>query len=190
MATDLTHINAALTRIGEPPIAGLDEGSPAATIAAANYDRIVAAELGAYRWRWATKTEQLNALSGTPNPPWAQAYQRPADLILLRSIESRGRPIRFEIQSDKVLTDDHQGVAVIARYVWRAPESLWMASFAEAITQRLEALFLRGIGERYNEAEARNGSADVAFRSARLLDAQTSSPINPERSATLEARRA
>jgi hypothetical protein len=68
------------------------------------------------------------------------------------------------------------------------PESYWPADFAEAITQQLEALFLRGVGERYEEAEARSKDAARTMQSAKTADSKKASPRDPFVSGTLAAR--
>jgi hypothetical protein len=116
---------------------------------------LVKKELSGYPWKWATKTAILSALSGTPDPPWLTAYQLPTDVLFLRVVTVGGQPIDYEQQFNKLLCNFAVGTDVIAKYTWSVPESYWPGDFAEAVTQMLEAMFLRGIGERYEEAEAR-----------------------------------
>jgi hypothetical protein len=68
------------------------------------------------------------------------------------------------------------------------PETDWPATFAEAIIQHLEALFLRAVGERYQEAKDRQNDARLTLQAAKLEDAQNNPSRNPVRSPTLEAR--
>lgn len=187
--THLTHINAALTRTGNAPITSLDDGSAASVVATQNYEAIVTAELSKYPWRWAAKTQTLNLLAGTPAPPWQHAYQRPTDVLLLRVVEVDGEPIDYEVQFDKVLCDASADAQVIAKYTWRPSEPYWPGWFAEALTQRLEALFLRALREDFAKADARDGSAENAFMVARRRDAQQQTPARPYRSDLLDARR-
>jgi hypothetical protein len=77
---------------------------------------------------------------------------------------------------------------LIAKYTWNVPENYWPATFAEAITQYLEALFLRAVGERYQEAADRAKDARLTLQAAKLEDAQNNPSRNPVRSPTLEAR--
>jgi hypothetical protein len=99
-----------------------------------------------------------------------------------------GCPIDYEQQFNKLLCNFDTSVDVIAKYTWNVPESYWPPDFAEAITQHLEALFLRGIGERYEEAEARAKEAARTLQAAKTADSKKASPRDPFVSGTLAAR--
>jgi hypothetical protein len=107
---------------------------------------------------------------------------------LLRVATAAGLPIDYEVQFNKLLCDVDTTADVIAKYTWDVPESYWPADFAEAITQSLEALFLRGVGERYEEAEARAKSARAALGLAKLNDSRKQSPRDVFTHPTLAAR--
>ena len=189
MALDLTYINAAALRVGEEAITDASDGSPLGKIASHNYELLVRAELGKHRWRFASKTVALNAISGTPDEPWLYAYTAPTDLMLLRTVKAGGKPIPYEQMYNKVLTDTDPDTGVIAHYAWRPPESYWPPFFGEIIIRRLEAMILRSIKERHDEAKERDTAAEVQFREARRLDSQSSTPVDPWTSPALEARR-
>lgn len=189
MALDLTFINAALTRTGSPTVTELNDGTPGGNIAGQNYDIIVNEVLGGYPWRFATKSQALVNITGDPDPPWLYAYQLPTDLKHLRVVTVEGMPIEYEQQTDKVLCDVDPDYDVIAKYIWAVPELKWPPEFGEYITQRLEVLFLRGIGERYAAARDRAEDAEKQHRLAKTTDAKRASTRNPVRSPTLEARR-
>lgn len=189
MAVFLDFINAAATRTGNEPITELNDGTPVGNTAGANYDQIVKAALTVYPWRWATKTATLAAITGDPDPPWTYAYQLPSDLLKLRSVAVNGQPFRYERQFNKLLCDISTDSDIIIKYTWSVPESDWPATFAEAIIQQIEALFLRAVGERYDEAEARAKEAKLTFSLARNEDSQGGqSTRNPVTSPTLAAR--
>ena len=192
MATDLSVINAALTRIGENPITSLTGGTVAAKIANENYEPLVDAHLSVYPWKRASKIVQLARLDpdeeGEPPDPWTAAYQLPSDLTEIRTVKVAGRPIPYEIHGDAVLCDAGATDEVILHYVWRADEADWPAWFVEGITRTLEALFLRGIGERYREAQLREEAAIDWWRVAKNRDAQSQPPRDPVGSPTLSAR--
>lgn len=189
MATDLSFINAALTRTGNSTITVLNDGSPGSNIAGANYNLVVNGILTSYPWRFATKTETLALLAGAPDAPWLYAYQLPTDVLNLRVVMVLGRPIDYEQTLDKLLANYDSSYDLIAKYTWAVPESHWPPDFAEAITQQLEVLFLRGIGERYDEAEARAKSSARALQAAKTGDSKRATPRDPFVSGTLAARR-
>lgn len=188
MATDLSLINAALTRTGSDAITSLDDDKAEAKIAKKNYDQLVLGVLSGYPWRWATKTATLTLLSDTPALPWTYAYQLPSDARHLRVVMVDGYPIDYEQQFNKLLCDFGSDSTLTAKYIWSAPEAYWPPEFAEYIIQRLEALFLRGVGERYEEADTREKSALRQLSTAKLVDSRRRAPHDPWNSPTLAAR--
>lgn len=191
--TDLTVINAAATRTGNDPVTNIDtDTTPVGVIARSNYEDLVKAQIALYPWKAASKIGQLSRIDpdeeGEPPEPWTAAYQIPTDLIELRTVKVGGVPINYEVHGDTILCDAAEDDEVIALYLWSVPEDRWPPVFKEAMIQQLEALFLRGSGERYREGEAREESAGDTFGKARNRDAQSQTARNPMSSPTLAAR--
>lgn len=195
MATtaDLTVINAAATRTGNNPVSALtSDGGPVAALALNNYEDAVKTELSLYPWKRATKIAQIDRIDadvlGDPPEPWTAAYQLPNDLVDIRTVKVAGYPISYEVHGDKILCDAAEADEVILHYVWRAPESEWPPWFREGMTRRMEAMFLRGIGERHSQADDRDKAAMASFALARNRDSQSQTPRDPMISPTLRAR--
>lgn len=190
--TDLSIINAALTRTGEEPITSLSGTSVSQKVASQNYDLTVEAHLSVYPWKRASKIKQLSRLDedehGEPPEPWTAAYQLPADLTEIRTVKIAGLRIAYEVHGDTVLCDAADSDEVILHYVWRAEESSWPPWFREGMIRRMEAIFLRGIGERYVEAKERDKAADDWFEKAEHRDSQSQPARDPIGSPTLRAR--
>mgnify|MGYP007113040754 CR=1 FL=1 len=111
----------------------------------------------------------------------------PHRLYEIRTVKVTGYVITYELYGNTILCDVGEDEELILHYVWCVTESQWPPVFREAMTQRLEALFLRGSGERYQEAEARDDAAKDAFSKARNRDSQSQTPRNPAGSPTLAA---
>ncbi|MCK1585489.1 hypothetical protein IVB03_39535 [Bradyrhizobium sp. 168] len=195
MATtsDLTVINAAATRTGNDPVAALStDGGPVAAIALNNYEDLVKAELSLYPWKRATKIAQIDRLDadvvGDPPEPWSAAYRIPTDLVDIRSVRVGGYNVNYEVHGTTILCDASEGDEVILQYVWRVPESEWPPWFREGVTRRMEAMFLRAIGERHNQADERDAAARDQFALAKNRDSQSQTPRDPMISPTLAAR--
>ena len=190
--TDLSLLNAALTRVGDQPITDLADGSIAGTIADQNYETIVRAELARCRFKLPSKFEQLSLIDedelGEPPEPWQYGYTLPSDLVKLRTVKVDGNPIPYEQMGRIIFCDYDSGHEVMAHYLWRIPESWFAPEFAEGVVRRLEAVFLRSIGERYDEALTRDKAADEQLAFARSSDAQSQTPQSPVGSPTLRAR--
>ena len=185
-ASAIPIINAALTRTGDEPITSFDEGTPQALVASLNYDELVNAILSGYPWKFATRTMDLETLAVTVDPPWQFAYQVPADVLDLRVVESNGCPIDYELMSDKILTN--WPPPVLAKYTYRLEEPFWPKYFRGAVIAALEPIFMRAIGERYDEAANRDKRAMGLMAVARNRDTQSQTPRQPMDSPILRAR--
>lgn len=189
---DLGLINAALTRTGNEPITALDGSSVGAIVAEQNYETIIAAELARSRFKLPSKVQQLSLIDedemGEPPEPWQYGYTLPSDLVKMRTIMVSGRAIPFEQVGRIIFCDFGSDNTVIAKYLWRPPESWFAPEFSEGIVRRLEATFLRAIGERYDEAEARDSAAEEQFKFARSSDSAGQTPQDPVLTPTLNAR--
>jgi hypothetical protein len=192
MATDLSLINAALTRTGNNPITSLSQNLVGAVIATQNYEFIVKNELAMSRWKLPTKVGQLSHIdpddAGEPPAPWLHAYQAPTDVVRMRTVMVQGQPIAYESMGQTILCDYGVEVEVQAKYLWRIPEDWFTPEFAEGIIRRMEAVFLRGIKEDYKEAAIRDEAADVQFAKARSIDSMSQTPIEPVSQPVMAAR--
>jgi hypothetical protein len=190
--TDLTLINAALTRMGEEPLTTLDTGGVPATIATQNYELLIKSELSLNPWKKATKIVQLARLDedeeGEPPEPWTAAYQLPTDLVEIRTVKVAGLVIDYEWHGDTLVCDAGEDDEVILHYVWRIPESWFPPWLKEGVIRRLEAIFLRGITHDYDTAKDRDAAAEGQFAMARNRDAQSQTPRAAFTSPTLAAR--
>ncbi len=193
LSLDLSLVNAALSRSGTAkPISSLEGGGKAQELVQTNYEEMVTGALSEYPWKFATKITELNRLdpnvAGDPPEPWTAAYQLPTDILDLRAIKVRGCPINYAVHGDKILNDAASSDHVIAHYLWRVPETKMRPWFRELMIIRLEVLFLRGIGERYSEADSRDKKAIVQLAGAKNRDAQEQPPQDPFVSPTLLTR--
>lgn len=191
-ATDLSLLNAALTRTGNTPISALDDGSASGQVANENYEIVVKAELARSRFKLPTKFEQLSLIDedeeGAPPEPWQYGYTMPTDLVKIRTVKVDGEPIPYAQMGRILFCDYDSSHEVMAHYLWRVPESWFPPEFAEGIVRRMEAIFLRALGERHDEAVARDKAADEQFAFAKSSDAQSQTPQEPISSPALRAR--
>ena len=188
--TPLEICNAALTATGNSPITSFDDGTAEATVAAENYERIVSAEF-AYPWTWAAANRRLNRIAGETDSAWTLAYAVPTDMTEVQRVEQAREPVAWERANNKLLTDaDDSDTPLIAIGRVRVDEAAWPADFRSGVALRLEALFLRALGEQHKEAAKRDEDAERAIMAARNMDAKRRSNRQPFRSTLIEARRA
>ena len=156
MQTTSTHIvNIALARLGQPPIADMDEGSPAANAAKLVYDTCRRAVLQAYPWSFASRVASLNRLLEAP-PDYRCAYQLPPDclnVVRLRAARadeisvnraSAGEALAFVVRGDRLYTD--QETATIEYVADVKEESQFEARFTEAFVIRLASELAMPVG--------------------------------------------
>lgn len=189
MAIDLRYINAALTRTGFDPVSSLPGQTAEGKVAHANYELLVVNTLTSHPWKFATTDRRLNLLSDEPNLPWLYAYQKPVEALSLRTLTVEGVGVAYEVMTDKILCNQDEDAVVIAKFTWRVPESLWPGWFGEAMTQRLEAMFLRSPAAKFEEAEARDSSAQLFMDMAKFEDSKLKTPTDPRKYPILTARR-
>lgn len=193
MPTDLEICSAALTRSGSEPISSFSGTSAGAKIASENYEIVVLAKMAEYPWKRSSKIVELDRIdadvSGDPPEPWTAAYTLPSDLVDIRTVRVGGQNINYEVHGNTILCDAGESDNVILHYVWRQDEAYWPPWFVEGIVRQMEAIFLRGIGERYKEADARERAADDQFARSRHRDSQSQTARDPTTSPTLAARR-
>jgi hypothetical protein len=173
--TDLTFVNAALTRVGENRLTSLiDANHIASAITEANYELVVKDELSRYPWRWATTTVTLGGIlaEGSETSPWSYARTLPLPIIRVMSVRYEGQAVPFEIRSSTIYTDYDDDYDILITAVWRQIETYWPPAFGELITLRMQQIFLRALGERYSEADSLEGPIKKQRADARLQDSQ------------------
>lgn len=168
--SDLTSINAALTRTGHDQITALDDGSAEAECAAANYEIVVRAALKKYPWSWASEYAELDLLDETPINEWAYVFEKPSEALKVTAVMVAGYPIDYKQRGSNIYCNEN--ASVVADIIVRAPEEDFSDDFTEALIVRLEALFLRALAEKHDEAAARDGQADYLFKLAYNDDAK------------------
>lgn len=182
-ANAIEVIQAALHRVGEASISSLTDGSAAASVANANYEGVVGDLLERHAWTWATKTADLTLIGESDNASWGYEYALPDDCINLRFVTHQGLPIgegHWTLQGDKVLV--HSESEYQATYTWRATESVWPYNFGEAIVTRLQALFLGGLLDRWQEARLIEKDAEAKIMRAMTRDKRQAPATRAQRS--------
>ncbi|MFC5373970.1 hypothetical protein ACFPIF_15510 [Brevundimonas faecalis] len=170
-AAPIEVIQAALHRIGEEEITGLDEDSSAARIAASNYEGIVGAVFARHAWTFAKRTLNLTYQSEVDLGPWRHAYVWPAEVVNIRYVTRGGYRLRsgdYGVEGSKVLTRCKSDLQIVATI--RANEGDWPPDVAEAVVVRLQALFLESLCDKPQDARLLKRDAEQQFRDAIIRD--------------------
>jgi len=139
MASDVEICNTALAKIGERPIASLQQSNSAAATACLN--RFATARdflLRAHDWNFALSRVALARLGLSPAFGWSYAYQLPADMIRISGIwdtPDGDGAFDYRVEGGKVVTDAEN---VYLLYVARVTDpNLMPTDFREALAIKL-----------------------------------------------------
>jgi hypothetical protein len=182
-ANEIEVVQAALHRVGEQTIASLNDGSPQALVATSNYEGVVTDFLCRHGWTFATRTVDLTYVGTTTDEPWQYQFSWPSTVINIRQVRRSGRTLEsgeYDLQDGKLLayTDD----ALKASVVYRALESTWPADFSEAVVVRLQAVFLDGLEDKWQDARLKERDAENKLLRAIARDKRQRPAPRAERS--------
>lgn len=177
----------ALLKLGARPIAGFDEGTAEAEVAANLYPSIRDALLSAHGWSFATAQSRLPQLEEAPVADFAHAFQLPTDFLraLSAGVGSRGRGMTYRLLDKRLHTAANE---VYLTYIFRPAEVNFPPFFDQLLIARLAAEFCIPVTESTSRAEMLYRIAETEFRRARLIDAQQDSPLAIEDFPLIEAR--
>lgn len=192
--SDVALCARALVMIGAAPISSFEEEGAEAEIARMLYPAIRDGMLAGYPWRFAAKGAWLSRLSSDDGGDGDDGARRggmalfalPRDFIRLLSLENGGGKVAaFELRDQAVLV---AGESARLCYVARLPEGSFPAWFDLALMTRLAAEFCLPLTESSTRAEYLFKRAEDQLRSAKLADAQQSTPQAIEGFSLIEAR--
>lgn len=166
-------ISAALVRLGESPVASIDEIRTSVRQAVALYDGIRHALL-AYPWRFALREQQLTPLPAETVPnvvtPYSNGFALPGipGVLLPWGLTSR---VPFGIYGNQLWCDDDDAYLIFVADL-DAPEL--PPHFAVALETALAAALAIPVTESASKAEYLERQAIRQLRIARAADAQSS----------------
>jgi hypothetical protein len=108
MANKLDICNSALIKLGSRLIVSLGDSTKSARLLNQQYNICKLAVLRSHIWNFAKDRAVLAPLVDTPAFGYAQAYQLPADFVRVAKINGEIRGIQYEVEGDKILTNDNQ----------------------------------------------------------------------------------
>lgn len=178
--SDIALCARALVMIGAAPIVSFEDDTAEAEVAGMLYPAIRDGMLAAYPWRFAARGAWLARRTGSGEgggdaPDAGEGrFVLPGDFIRLLSLETEGGAVpEFELVQGAVRCAADRAYL---RYVGRMAEGAFPAFFDLALIMRLAAEFCVPLTESTSRAEYLFKRAEDQFRSARLADAQQSTP--------------
>lgn len=122
---------------GQSKISALSEDVRGLCDALYNPTRLSVFRLGT--WSRVRRRVLLSPLSGAPDFGWTYKFQLPPDFVRLISIGETDESIEYEIEDDKILSDEP---TIKLRYVYDNEQpSTWDGLLVEAVTRALAAAF-------------------------------------------------
>ena len=166
-------------------IESLDEDSAEARLLAKSYEKVVESELSLYRWRFATKLQDLGSpLAAAPEyTRFNTAHQMPPDVMSVDTVLDPEYPVDYERVGDQIHTNDSANDTLILKYRFRADESVWNPYFRLLIIYRLATLLSFSISRKADIAQSMREEADLHWRRAKTEDSQgqTNQKLNVSR---------
>lgn len=144
MATKLSVVNTALSRLGQTPLASAaalaaDSTSNAGRVAELHWDDALEELLRAFPWNWAKARTSLPLASPSPLFEWTYAFELPDDYVTLLAINETSLEKLgdwWEIESGYLYTDDiASGDVVHVEYIYKPTESA-----TDAFVDRMDPL--------------------------------------------------
>lgn len=183
-------VNLALDRLGERTLLSLDDDTPTARRAKAQYPHQRDMLLRAQPWRFAMARASLPVLTDPPAFGWQYAYERPTDALRVMPLTDNGEfdglPVQHRFEGTRILTDRSGPLKV--RYVKRdIPETIYDPLFVELLAINIaQALCYRLTNKRSLLTELRE-EARAVTGGFFILDAIEGSPEYAQGDEVLEA---
>ncbi|QQS11067.1 MAG: hypothetical protein IPK81_15840 [Rhodospirillales bacterium] len=175
MTTTVDLCNAALAKIGAPPIATLDDESEPARLCKRRIDAVRDAVLRAHPWNCATARARLTADLAAPPFGFAHKFLPPADCLRVAAVEGG---VAFRVEGGRILADAESLDVVYVRRP--ADPAVFDALLRETIAARLAAELAYPLVNSSALAESLWRLYELRLREARGIDAQEDGePVAP-----------
>ncbi|MGF1562550.1 MAG: hypothetical protein ACFB3T_10265 [Geminicoccaceae bacterium] len=185
--SDIDYCAAALVKIGARPISAFNEPGAEAEVARTLYPMVRDSLLAAHPWTFATRQAELVEAASAPPADFAHAFQLPADFLKALSVGQGGfgRGVVYRLAGDQLHCDAD---TIVLTYVAQAPETLFPASFVDALCARLAAEFCIPLTENSARAETLFAVAERSLQKARSLDSLQDTPARIDDFSLIRAR--
>ena len=173
--SEVAIANMALAAIGRgAQITSLDEASQAARACKLRYPYARDAVLRAYDWNFAAKRAELAKNALKPAFEYANAYDLPADCLLVRSVFA-GETEKWVVEGRQILTD--MGDPIFVKYTSLVTDAArFDPLFVEALAARIASDIAVQLSESVSRAQGLWQVYQMKLIEARRRDAQEGQP--------------
>lgn len=188
MSSSVGIANAALRKLGHPPITAFSENSKAARLANERYAELRDELLYRHPWNFALKRASVPASTTAPAWGYAVACPLPTDYIRMYEVNGEDEGTgRWKIEDGNIVTDLSAPLEI--RYVYQVTDTNRMsAGFREALASVLAADWAEDITGDDSVVKDKAGKARFAVAQARSNDGQEGIPDQIEADEWLDAR--
>lgn len=173
--SEVSICNAALLKLGAELISSLSQDTKTARLCLNAYGRLRNKVLEDHPWRFATKTQELSAIVGTPEMDWTYQFQLPADFLRMQRAEDWKQ--EFAILDGYLHANDNP---IIIRYTCEETNTQKFSSgFAECLSWRIAAELAYALTNSSTIAELMYKGFEMDLKAARYSDAHKMSPQGP-----------
>jgi hypothetical protein len=185
--SEVAICNMALASVGRgAQITALDEASQAARACKLRYPYARDAVLRAYDWNFAAKRAALAKNAVAPAFEYANAYDLPADCLLVRSVFD-GDAAKWVVEGRQILTD--MGDPIFVKYTALVSDTTRFDSlFVEALAARIASDIAVQLSESTSRAQGLWQVYQLKLIEARRRDAQEGQPERLPRGDWIDAR--
>ena len=172
MADMITICNLALSKIGEPPISDLEEGSREARAVGLIYAACRDEVMQLRPWTSCVTRTSLSPLSDSPSFEYSYAYVLPSDFIdLVRLGESDDDQIAYKIESGMLLTDSETAYII---YIYRNENAgNYEPKLVDLIASRMAVDLALSVASNQSMSESKRQQYELGRQMARSIDGQT-----------------
>jgi hypothetical protein len=165
MASQVSIINVALSRLGANPITSLSETAAEATHASNLWDVARQSALRDHPWNFAVTEVELSAVVGSTSQNYTYVYQLPADCLrLLEYYDNRD----FKVNGRTILSND---TTCVIKYVKDVTDTtLWDSAFVDVMAQRLAAELAYPLTKSQATADTQFNLYERKLAKARFID--------------------
>ncbi len=173
MATDVSICSAALLKLGDFPIATLQEGSQRALLCANIYPPAKLDVLRSHPWNCCVTRVLLPPLVAPPAFSWRYQFAVPGDMLRLMQVGYDGCQLDYQLEANRILANTDSLPVV---YVADITEGQFDAKLVHVMTLRMEKDLAYPITKSTSLAEAKDAEYERALKRAKSIDGQENPP--------------
>lgn len=171
----------AMVLCGMEPLSSFNETDRDEVIVASQlYELIVADNLSAYPWVFATGQQLLELSATDPLDRFENAWHYPTldegRPLQIQRVTVGDEAVTYDIVKDLIYANQPTTAELVATYQYRVEEAYWLPQFSLYTVFTLAATFATSVTRNDKQISKFGGLAEQQFMRAKLRDSQSKSP--------------